>query len=38
MDGAGHFRILREVVVPNLRAPLASLGVLAFISAWNEYF
>lgn len=38
MDGAGHWRILWEVVVPNLRAPIASLGVLAFISAWNEYF
>ena len=38
MDGAGSLRILVEVIVPNLRAPLASLGVLAFISAWNEYF
>jgi sn-glycerol 3-phosphate transport system permease protein len=38
MDRAGHWRILWEIIVPNLRAPLASLGVLAFISAWNEYF
>lgn len=38
MDGARHWRILWEIVVPNLRAPIASLGVLAFISAWNEYF
>ena len=38
MDRAGHWRILWQVIVPNLRAPLASLGVLAFISAWNEYF
>ena len=38
MDGAGHWRILWQVVVPNLRAALASLSVLAFISAWNEYF
>jgi len=38
MDGASHWRTLWEVILPNLRAPLASLGVLAFISAWNEYF
>ncbi|NYI30244.1 carbohydrate ABC transporter permease [Sulfitobacter geojensis] len=38
MDDAGHWRILWQIIVPNLRAPLASLGVLAFISAWNEYF
>jgi sn-glycerol 3-phosphate transport system permease protein len=38
MDGASHWRILWEIVVPNMRASLASLGILAFISAWNEYF
>lgn len=24
--------------MPNLRAPLAALAILLFISAWNEYF
>tara|TARA_R110002020_G_scaffold176756_4_gene369203 strand:- start:8046 stop:8864 length:819 start_codon:yes stop_codon:yes gene_type:complete len=38
MDRAGHARILWEIIVPNLRAPLAALAVLSFISAWNEYF
>ena len=38
MDNAGHWRTLWEIVVPNMRAPIASLAVLAFISAWNEYF
>ncbi|WP_229426780.1 carbohydrate ABC transporter permease [Microvirga alba] len=38
MDGAKHWRILWEIITPNLRASLASLGILAFISAWNEYF
>jgi sn-glycerol 3-phosphate transport system permease protein len=33
MDGASYWRILREMVVPNLRASIASLGILAFISA-----
>jgi sn-glycerol 3-phosphate transport system permease protein len=26
------------VMVPNLRAPLAALAILSFISTWNEYF
>jgi sn-glycerol 3-phosphate transport system permease protein len=38
MDGAGSLRTLVEVVIPNLRAPLASIGILCFISAWNDYF
>lgn len=38
MDGARSWRILWEIVTPNMRAPIASLGILAFISAWNEYF
>ncbi|MFN6977392.1 MAG: ABC transporter permease subunit, partial [Gemmobacter sp.] len=38
MDGAGSLRILAQVVVPNLSAPRAALGILAFISAWNDYF
>jgi sn-glycerol 3-phosphate transport system permease protein len=38
MDGASYWRILWEMVVPNLRASIASLGILAFISAWNDYF
>ncbi|EBU8131818.1 carbohydrate ABC transporter permease, partial [Salmonella enterica subsp. enterica serovar Java] len=38
MDGAGSLRTLLEVVAPNLRAPLASVSILCFISAWNDYF
>ena len=38
MDDAGHWRILWQIIVPNLRPAIASLSVLAFISAWNEYF
>jgi len=38
MDGAGSWRILWEVVTPNLRGTLASLAILIFISTWNEYF
>lgn len=38
MDGASSWGILWRVVVPNLRAPLAALAILLFVSAWNEYF
>jgi sn-glycerol 3-phosphate transport system permease protein len=38
MDGAGSWRILWEVVTPNLRGTIASLAILIFISTWNEYF
>lgn len=38
MDGAGSMRMLAEVVIPNLRAPIASISILCFISAWNDYF
>jgi len=38
MDGAGNWRILWEVLVPNLRGTIASLSILIFISTWNEYF
>jgi ABC-type glycerol-3-phosphate transport system permease component len=38
LDGASSWRTLWGVVAPNLRAPLAALGILLFISTWNEYF
>lgn len=38
IDGASSWRILWTVIVPNLRAPLAALGILLFINTWNEYF
>lgn len=38
MDGAGSWSILWGIIVPNLRASIASLAILLFISTWNEYF
>jgi sn-glycerol 3-phosphate transport system permease protein len=38
IDGATNWGVLWKVVFPNLRAAVASLGVLLFISAWNDYF
>lgn len=38
IDGRSSWATLWLVVVPNLRAVLATLGILLFITAWNEYF
>ena len=38
IDGQGSWATLWRVVVPNLAPSLAALGILLFVSAWNEYF
>jgi len=38
IDGAGSWRLLWRVIVPNVTGALASLAILIFISTWNEYF
>ncbi len=37
MDGQGAWASLWKVIVPNMRPALAALGIMLFISAWNEY-
>ncbi|MGF0118723.1 carbohydrate ABC transporter permease [Promicromonospora sp. Marseille-Q5078] len=37
MDGRSSWSILWTVVVPNMKPALAALGIMGFISAWNEY-
>ena len=37
LDGRSSFATLWRVVLPNMRPALAALGIMAFISAWNEY-
>lgn len=38
IDGASSWGTLWRIIVPNLRSALAALGILLFISSWNEYF
>jgi ABC-type glycerol-3-phosphate transport system permease component len=38
MDGRSSWATLWTVVVPNLGAALSALGILLFITAWNEFF
>ncbi len=37
IDGASNFTILRRVILPVLWPSLVSVGLLAFIAAWNEF-
>jgi ABC-type glycerol-3-phosphate transport system permease component len=37
LDGRGSWSTLWTVVVPNMKPALAALGIMGFISAWNEY-
>lgn len=37
VDGCGHLRILRHVMVPVARPTLAVLAILGFISVWNSF-
>jgi sn-glycerol 3-phosphate transport system permease protein len=37
LDGRSSWATLWSVVVPNMKPALAALGIMAFISAWNEY-
>lgn len=36
MDGAGEFRIFWSIVLPQVRAALATLAVFVFVYHWNE--
>lgn len=38
IDGASHFRIFRSVIVPLASPVMATLGVITFMGAWNDYF
>jgi multiple sugar transport system permease protein/sn-glycerol 3-phosphate transport system permease protein len=37
MDGLTEWSILFRIVLPNIKAPAVSLGILLFINGWNEY-
>jgi cellobiose transport system permease protein len=38
VDGAGTLRIFLSVVVPSIRPAMAVLGMLTFLTAWNDFF
>jgi multiple sugar transport system permease protein len=38
MDGAGQLRTLREVMLPIVMPGVVTIGLFAFLTAWNEFF
>ena len=38
IDGAGHWRVFFQIVMPNAAAPIATLCLLTFMGQWNDYF
>jgi len=37
LDGAGHFRIFFQIMLPLVRPALATLTVFVFVSTWNNF-
>ncbi|MBY5944498.1 MULTISPECIES: carbohydrate ABC transporter permease [Photobacterium] len=37
IDGAGEFRIFTRIVLPMMRPALATVGILTFMGAWNDF-
>jgi len=37
LDGASEWRIFRSIVLPTIAPVLVTLGVFAFLSAWNDF-
>jgi multiple sugar transport system permease protein len=37
LDGANHFRILWNIVIPSTTGPIAALGIFTFLNYWNEF-
>jgi sn-glycerol 3-phosphate transport system permease protein len=38
MDKASELGIIMKIMIPIARPTIAALGLLTFISAWNDYF
>lgn len=37
LDGASHWQIFSRHVVPMSQGPILTIGIISFISAWNDY-
>jgi multiple sugar transport system permease protein len=38
IDGAGEWRILRQIVVPLAKPAIAAVALFSFLYAWNDFF
>lgn len=37
LDGAGYFRIYRQIMIPLCKPIIATVGIIKFIWTWNDY-
>jgi ABC-type glycerol-3-phosphate transport system permease component len=37
IDGAGHFRVMWSVILPNVKPAIASLALMTFLFSWNSF-
>jgi sn-glycerol 3-phosphate transport system permease protein len=37
VDGAGHYRLLKDIVVPMSKPIIVTFGILSVVAKWNEY-
>lgn len=37
IDGAGHLRTFVSVILPNVKVPLLTLGLVTFLFSWNSF-
>lgn len=37
VDGAGTYRILWDIILPNIKPTIAVVTILSFLGAWNQY-
>lgn len=37
IDGAGHIRIFFSIVLPNVKVPMLTLGLITFLFSWNSF-
>ena len=38
LDGAGKVRVFFQLILPMAKAPVTTLAILTYITAWNDYF
>ena len=37
LDGSSEWQILKDIILPNMKSAVASLGIVLIINAWNDY-
>lgn len=37
LDGSSELQILKNIVLPNMKSAISSLGIVLIITAWNDY-